>query len=196
MRHNRNLSTKHKTMKKVKLKEIANILSGVYLRPSPTGEIAYLQVSDLQRQSPEKTADKVDFVRKLHQYMLQKGDILLAGKGNYICKTFELDIQAVPSTTLYIIRPNTDIIMPEYINWYMNLPQTISLIKSVQVGSGIPLIHKSTLEDIEIPLPTKKTQTSIVKISLLQKREQELMGEIAEKRTKITNQILINELNK
>ncbi|MBR5984713.1 MAG: restriction endonuclease subunit S [Bacteroidales bacterium] len=183
-------------MKIVKLKDIANILSGVYLRPSPAGEIAYLQVSDLQRQSPEKTAVKVEFVRKLRQYMLQEGDILLAGKGNYLCKTFELDIPAVPSTTLYIIRPNTDTILPEYINWYLNLPQTISLIKSVQVGSGIPLIHKSTLENIEIPLPPIKVQMNIVKISILQQQEKELLENIAQKRFQIVNQILINELNK
>lgn len=179
-------------MNGMKLKCVANVLSGVYLRPSPTGTIAYLQVRDLQMQIPEKTTDKVDFVPKLRTYLLQKGDLLFAGKGNnYLCKIFDLDIHAVPSTTLFIIRPTSDLISSEYLNVLLNIPQIAAKIKSFQVGSGMPLIHKSTLEELEIAIPDKKTQSLIVEIAHLQQREQQILDVIAEKRTQITDQILL-----
>ena len=175
----------------LKLKDIANVLSGVYLRPSPSGDIAYLQVSDLQASPSEKTTLKVDFVPKLSRYLLQKGDILFAGKGTkYLCQTFNLDIQAVPSTTLYMIHPNRERVLPEYLCWFLNLPQTESLVRATQVGSSIPLIHKSSLEELEIPVPDINTQSRALEIVALQQREQQLLASIAEKRALITNQIL------
>lgn len=183
-------------MNAFKLKDIANILSGVYLRPSPSGTIAYLQVSDLQVSTSEKTTLKVDYIPKLCRYLLQKGDILFAGKGTkYLCQTFNLDIQAVPSTTLYIIRPNMERVQSEYLCWFLNLPQTETAIKATQVGSSMPLIHKSSLEEVEIPLPDFFTQSRILEISKLQQYEQQLLSSISEKRSQITNKILLQLIN-
>ena len=175
----------------LKLKDIANILSGVYLRPSPSGNIVYLQASDLQALPLVNTTLRVDFVPKLSRYMLQQGDILFAGKGaRYLCRIFNLNIQAVPSTTLYIIRPDQKQVLPEYLCWFLNLPQTETAIKASQVGSGIPMILKSSLEKLEVPVPDLATQSNILKIASLQQREQQLLAEIAEKRAQVTTQIL------
>ncbi len=179
-------------MLKRKLKDIANVLSGIYLRPSPTGEIAYLQISDMQALSVGKTTLKVDFVPKMSRYLLKKGDILFAGKGTkYFCQTFNLDIQAVPSTTLYIIRPNQEKILPEYLSWFLNLPQTEAKVKTAQVGSSVPLIHKSSLEELDIIIPDLAAQSNILKVAALQYREQELLSSIAEKRKILVDQTLL-----
>ena len=178
-------------MSTFKLKDIANILSGVYLRPSPTGNIVYLQASDLQALPLVNTTLRVDFVPKLSRYMLQQGDILFAGKGTrYLCQTFNLNIQAVPSTTLYIIRPDRKQVLPEYLCWFLNLPQTETAIKATQVGSSMPMIPKSALEELEVPVPDLATQSHILEIANLQQREQQLLSAIAEKRAQVNNQIL------
>ena len=123
--------------------------------------------------------------------MLQQGDILFAGKGTkYLCQTFSLNIQAVPSTTLYIIRPNQKQVLPEYLCWYLNLPQIETVVKATQVGSSMPMILKSSLEELEIPVPDLATQSHILKIANLQQREQQLMTAIAEKRAQVINQTL------
>lgn len=179
-------------MNTFKLKDIANILSGVYLRPSPSGNIVYLQASDLQALPVVNTTLRVDFVPKLSRYMLQQGDILFAGKGTkYLCQTFNLNIQAVPSTTLYIIRPDQKQVLPEYLCWFLNLPQTETAIKATQVGSSMPMVLKSSLEELEAPVPDLATQSHILKIASLQQREQHLLAAIAEKRVQVTNQILL-----
>lgn len=181
----------------IKLGDIARILSGVYIKGNPTGRIACLQIKDLQMDSPETTAMRIEYARKLDSYMLRKGDLLFAGKGTtYLCKVFNLDIPAVPSTTLYSIRLHSSIVSSEYLSWYLNHPRVVASIKTAQAGSGTPLIHKPTLENLEIIVPDQETQRLIVELSSLQNREKEILEAIAEKRIQITNQILINELKK
>ena len=185
------------TKKKVRLREVAQVLSGIYIKGNPTGEIVCLQVKDLLMSSPETTASRIEYTPKLEGYMLKRGDLLFAGKGTtYLCKVFNLDIPAVPSTTLYSIRLHSNIVSPEYLCWYLNHPSVVAAVKTVQAGTGTPLIHKPTLENLEIIIPDQKTQRLIVELSSLQKREKEILETIAEKRMQITNQILINELNK
>lgn len=185
------------TKEKIKLGDVARILSGVYAKGNPTGKIACLQIKDLQMSSPQTTAMRIEYAHKLDSYMLKKGDLLFAGKGTtYLCKVFNLDIPAVPSTTLYSISLLSSIVSPEYLCWYLNHPRVVASIKTAQAGSGTPLIHKPTLENLEIIVPDQETQRLIVELSSLQNREKEILEAIAEKRIQITNQILINELKK
>lgn len=185
------------TKNKIKLSAISEIQSGIYAKASPTGTVAFLQVKDLLLSSPETTATRIEAFPKLENYLLRKGDLLFAGKGTtYLCQVFDYDITAVPSTTLYYIRLRSDLVTPSYLSWYLNHPSVVASIKTVQVGSGTPLIHKSTLENLEIIVPDKATQQRIVELSQLQMREEYLLKQIAQKRVQVLDQILINELNK
>ena len=97
----RSMNSNSNTKKKVRLGEITNILSGIYIKGSPTGEIACLQVKDLLMPSPETTASRIEYTPKLDSYMLRKGDILFAGKGTtYLCMMFDLDIPAFYQTSI------------------------------------------------------------------------------------------------
>ena len=138
-----NIYSNEYTKKKVRLQAIAELSSGIYLKGSPAGKIAYLQVKDLLMSSPETTATRIEYTPKLDNYMLKKGDLLFAGKGTtYLCKVFDLNIPAVPSTTLYSIRLRSNLISPEYLCWYLNHPSVVAAVKTVQAGTGTPLIHK------------------------------------------------------
>ena len=183
--------------KKRKLSEIAEVVSGVYLQAEPYGDVSYLQIKDLFSESPEKTASKVTLSVKNERYLLAKGDLLFAGKGTtYLCKVFDLDIPAIASTTLYEIRLASKDILPDYLCWYLNQPSVMAVMKAQQVGTGTPLIHKQVVEDFEVPVPDIDTQHQIVELSKLQTKEKELYQAIAEKRQLITNQLIMNKLNK
>ncbi len=180
-----------------KISEIAEVVSGVYLLAAPYGEVYYLQIKDLLSESPEKTASKVTLSAKNERYLLAKGDLLFAGKGTtYLCKVFDLDIPAIASTTFYIIRIGDGDILPDYLCWYLSQPKTLAIIKSGQVGTGTPLIRKKILENLEIAIPDLKTQQQIVELAKLQQKEEELLKTITEKRNLITNQLIMNKLNK
>ena len=191
-----NYSNKNTKPKKI-LSEIAEVFSGVYLQAEPYGDVSYLQIKDLFSESPEKTASKVTLSPKNERYLLAKDDLLFAGKGTtYLCKVFDLDIPSIASTTLYIIRLASKDILPDYLCWYLNQPSVIAVIKAQQVGTGTPLIHKQVVENFEVPIPDIDTQRQIVELAKLQTREKELYQTIAEKRQLITNQLIMNKLNK
>jgi len=192
-----NTSSKVSTNIRRKISEIADVVSGLYLQPAPYGDVCYLQIKDLLSESPEKTASKVILSSKNERYLLAKGDLLFAGKGTtYLCKVFDLDIPAIASTTLYILRLSPKDILPDYLCWYLNQPTVMAMMKAQQVGTGTPLIHKQVVEDFEIPVPNLETQQRIVELAKLQIREKELYQAIAEKRQLITNQLIMNKLNK
>lgn len=192
-----NSFSKINTIYKKKISEIAEVVSGVYLQTVPYGEVAYLQIKDLLSKSPEKTASKVILSPKNERYLLAKGDLLFAGKGTtYLCKVFDLDIPAIASTTLYIIRLTSKDILPDYLCWYLNQPNVMAMMKAQQVGTGTPLIHKQVVENFEIPVPDLDMQQRIVELAKLQAREKELYQAITEKRQLLTNQLIMNKLNK
>ena len=72
----------------------------------------------------------------------------------------------------------------------------MAVMKAQQVGTGTPLIHKQVVEDFEVPVPDIDTQRQIVELAKLQTREKEIYLAIAEKRQLITNQLIMNKLNK
>ena len=146
--------------------------------------------------SPEITAMKTNYTKKIDRYLLKKGDILFACKGTtYLCKVFDYDIPAVASTTLYSIRLHTNIITPEYLCWYMNHPTIAASINNEKMGTGSPMIRKEVIENLEVMIPDMNTQKTIIEISKLQERENELVGLIQQKKTQLTNQLIINKLN-
>lgn len=178
-----------------RLSELAKVVSGVFLKPSPEGTVAYVQIKDMITGAPEATAARVAYLPKLDRYMLKCGDLLFAGKGTtYLCKAFQREMPAVPSTTFYIIRPISERITTEYLCWYLNHPRVVADVKAAQVGSGTPLIHKPTLEQLEIIVPDLETQRLVVELSGLQQREEMLLKTLAEKRVQLTNQLLYNEI--
>ena len=192
-----NTISKVNTIIRKRISEIAEVVSGVYLTAAPYGDVSYLQIKDLLSELPEKTASKVILSPKNERYLLAKGDLLFAGKGTtYLCKVFDLDIPAIASTTLYTIRLTSKDILPDYLCWYLNQPSVMAMMKTQQVGTGTPLIHKQVVEDFEIPVPDLETQQCIVELARLQVKEKELYQAIAEKRQLITNQLIMNKLNK
>lgn len=178
-----------------RLGSIAAVQSGVYMKNEPLGDVVCLQLSDLLSDAPEKIAMKVARTKRIDNYLLQKGDLLFAGKGTtYYCGVFDLDVPAVASTTLYSIRLQTDAVSPAYLCWYLNHPNVVAAIKKEQAGSGTPLIRKPTLENLQIVVPAPRLQSKIVELSILQKREAYLHKAIAEKRTMIINYLLFNKI--
>ena len=190
------MNIKSSDITKRKLYQITEIQSGIYIKGISEGDVSCLQVKDLLMDSPEITATKTNHSKKIDRYLLKKGDILFACKGiTYLCKVFDYDIPAVASTTLYSIRLHTNIITPEYLCWYMNHPTIVAAINNERMGTGSPMIRKEVIENLEIIIPDLKTQDKIIEISKLQERENELIKLIQQKKTQLTNQLIINKLN-
>ena len=65
------------TNKKICIKELAEVLSGVYEKPDPEGEVAYLQTKDCTDSVVLKLASRVQLTPKMQKNLLRQGDVLL-----------------------------------------------------------------------------------------------------------------------
>lgn len=183
------------TKKKIYLKDIADILSGIYEKTAPEGEVVYLQTKDCTDRVVMKFASHIIQTPKIQKNLLQEGDILFASKGvNYLSVVFRENEKAVASTSFFVIRLNSTAVTPEYICWFLRQPSVEAYFKTHQVGSATPLIHKPAVENLEIPIPSLETQNIIVNIACLSQRETELQQKIIEKKKTIIQQLLMNKI--
>ena len=181
---------------RIKILDLANISSGLYLPVQPLGNVNYLQVKDFSADTPTKIASKVEATPRVMKNLLHKGDILLASKGVYMATQYKDDAPAVASTSFFVLRVQSPAVLPEYLHWYLNQPQTEQWFKSQQQGTGILSIRKSVVEDLEVPVPSLETQRQVVALGKLVKREYELRTTIAEKERMLKEQILLKKIRK
>ena len=183
------------TNKKICLKELAEVLSGVYEKPDPEGEVAYLQTKDCTDSVVLKLASRVHLTPKMQKNLLRQGDIRFAAKGvNYLSVVFREPEQAVASTSFFVIRPKSSAVTPDYLCWFLHHPSVMAYFKAHQVGSATPLIHKPAVENLEIPIPPLNQQRIIVEVSQLSRRAHELQQQIIEKRAALMQQLLMNKI--
>lgn len=181
------------------IKDIAQIQTGVYLKSSPNADTVYLQVSDFDNEGNviHSLAPTVEVSEKNKHYYLTPNDIVFAAKGaNNFSVIFDgNEKRCVASSSFLIVRlSDTQTILPAYLNWYLNLPSTISKLSTKAVGSSIPSITKSVLGELEIPVPSIEKQQMIIEIAALQKRERSIRQLLANKRDIIIDKLLKNSI--
>lgn len=191
----RNLICMADTGKKIMLKRLATVFSGVYVPVFPDGDVVYLQAKDCVDGVRADVAMRTLSCSKTDKNLLQKGDVLFAAKGNsFFCVVYDEEIKAVASTSFFVIRLKSVEVSPEYLCWYLRQPSVEVYFKTYQAGSTTPLIHKSVLENLDIPLIPAGQQRLIVEISRLAQKEKELQESIIKCKQAILQQLLMDSI--
>jgi restriction endonuclease S subunit len=179
---------------KAKIKDIATIQSGIYLKELPKGDAVYLQIKDFDdlKLTDNQLRKTVIISENSSKHLLQKGDLLFAAKGtSNFCVKYPVEIgEAVASSAFFVIKIKSDNVLADFIAWFLNLPETLAWLRSRSVGSSIPSITKGMLEGLSLNLPNIQTQKKIVEFSKLQRRETELLSAISQNRTLLNNALL------
>ena len=164
----------------VKLKDIATIQTGVYLKSTPSPDTCYLQVNDFDEEGNIRPTVRptTTVSSKAARHLLTESDLLLAAKGG---KNF----CAIAPTQLGPCVASR--ILSEYLCGFLNLPSTRQLLTAQAQGSAITSLSKADLEEFEIPLPPLERQRSCIALTRLHRREQALYKAIAERRRQITD---------
>ncbi len=174
----------------IQIKDIADIRTGVYLKPTPVPTANYLQVSDFgaDGQVLHEIKPFVEAQSKNEQHLLQDKDILFAAKG---AKNFGViyenseNVSYASSSFLVIRVVGKSKVLPEYVNWYLNLPSSIVKLQLNAVGSSMPSITKQMIEEFEVEVPPIDRQRVIVELARLQSKEQQLYSQIAAKQKQL-----------
>jgi restriction endonuclease S subunit len=166
----------------IKIKDIAHLQTGIYTKPDRHGNATYLQVKyfDDKGELIEILRSDIFVEARLSRHLLNDGDVLFAAKGekNFAAVYKSSFGPCVASSSFFIIRRSQDII-PEYLAWYINHPQNMKKLKSEAKGSSIPSISIKTIGNLELKIPAKYTQKTILDIDALRIKEKTLLSEIA-----------------
>ena len=179
----------------MKLKRIAIIQSGHLPRgkiePHQDGSHFLLQARNVDgRRLFYKKDDLVKFYPALSKkdWILTKGDIVVMARGakNYAALIAHIPKPALAAACFFIVRVSDEKLLPEYLCWYMNQTPTKHYFQRLS-GRGVhmPVVRRSVLENIDIPLPNRKIQEKIVALEALRREEEDLIKRLAEKRKQL-----------
>lgn len=173
--------------------DIVRIKSGVFAKSDTNPDLYYIQSTDFNKQREwNKNLNLVlTNSSKFSNHILEIGDILFAAKGrDLFAVVYDGKFQpAVASTTFLVLQVQSKMIMPEYLVWFINHPQTQKLLWSFARGSAIPSISKATLEKIKVPLPELSKQISILELYKLQQKEKRIRKQIGKLRQEYINEL-------
>jgi restriction endonuclease S subunit len=180
------------------IKDITNIQTGLFAKPSGIGELVYLQSKHFDEYGQLHSVLHPDLVAEgiSEKHLLKEGDVLFAAKGtkNFATVFENHNEPSVASTSFFVLRPTDNKILPEYLSWFLNHPETQILIKDKARGTAIPSIRKTVLEDLEISIPSIEKQRTVIQLSALVRKENELRMSILQQRKQLIQQQIINAI--
>lgn len=187
-----------------KLNQIAEISSGYSFRKKvehdKDGDLTVVQMKDLKSNYTEinKDLSRINSkeISKIEKYLLNKGDVLFVSKGaNNYASVVDQDIKAVAASVFFVLRPKQEIVLPEYLAWYINEKEAQKFIEEKRAGSYNPSVSKSTVLDMPVKLPNLSRQKLIASLYFLKKRESSLTQQLLEKRHAVISHKLFQILN-
>ncbi len=184
----------------LKLKRIASVQTGYSFRSrleaSKYGGVAVIQMKDLlndNRVSCEHLARiELDAVKEHH--LAQKGDLVFRSRGHVTTAAVILEdpgkaVVSAPLLRIRITRP--DIVMHEYLNWFISQRDAQIFLASRAKGTIQKMISKQAIEELEVALPSMEKQKSIVDLVTLAAREQILLDRLAKKKEQYIGAVLM-----
>jgi restriction endonuclease S subunit len=172
---------------KAKIRDIATIRHGVYIKPIVGAELPYLQAKHFSDNGV--FLNNVDsWVADLNKKnILKEGDVLFTSKGfRYFATVIDKKTTgAIASSIFFIIKPKTDEILSEFLEVTLNTPNSKAYFNQLAAGHTIPSIRKDEVLDYEISIPTLQNQKKVVEFNKLFKQEITLTSQLLEQKQKL-----------
>lgn len=206
-------------MKKIKLKDIADIQIGLVLSRAGAKQLELIKQNVIEKISANETykyktvtlrsindqgnldeGQCDDFISKdklAKRYLTIKNDILIrlfSPLKTCLISDFQENI-VVPSQ-FGIIRLNESAqknILPEYLQLVMQNRNFVNQVEKFEEGFQLRSIRTSSIEKTEVYIPTLQMQKKLIEIAKLMKRKEDLLSHLLEQQ-KIQNEILQEKL--
>jgi restriction endonuclease S subunit len=189
---------------KIKLKWVSSIVPGHPFRGampiSIDSGIRVVQMKDLLESGKINWAatTQVSLESKKEPDWLTDGDILFAARSTRniasLIENCPPNILAAPY--FYVIRINNKKVLPKFLVWQLNQGPLQKYFQREAEGSITKSIKKSSLEEVEIAVPSIETQQKIISMAEIFDREKEICQKLISNSESIMNSIAVNILNK
>jgi restriction endonuclease S subunit len=172
---------------KIKIRDIATIRHGVYIKPKEKAELPYLQAKHF--------SDRGVFLKNVDSWVadvnkknvLTEGDVLFTSKGfRYFATVIDKKTAgAIASSIFFIIKPKTDEILSEFLEVTLNAPNSKAYFNQLAAGHTIPSIRKDEVLDYEINFPNKEKQIKIIELNRIHNTMIEISNNINNLKTQL-----------
>ncbi|MCY1239220.1 hypothetical protein D9M72_520030 [compost metagenome] len=165
------------------------------LEPLPTGDVAVIQMKDIDEADllhPEGLT-RIAMPELRERHFVAPGDLLFRSRGG----TNSAALVAAPlgrtvlAAPMMLIRPEAQDIMPAYLQWFINLTATQSLLASQAAGTAVKMIGKAVIEELAVAVPPLEVQQRIIKIGQLAAAEARLSAMLLDRRKALTDRLLM-----
>lgn len=170
------------------LSTLASICSGFPFRERikhvNTGDVRVLQIRDL-RLNPVLEAANLPLIKspKGRVNFLEPGDIVIPARGeHYHAVNFTLSEPTLASSQLLTLRVTSDIVLPVYLCWALNQPESQHTLRNESRGTNIALLTRQSLSMVKVPVPPLATQQKIIGLQQLWEQEQQLTQQLLNNR--------------
>lgn len=182
-----------------KINSVVQIQTGIYAQTQPIGDVYYIQARhfDEHKAFISTIKPELPYTEKLEKHLLKTGDVLIAAKGyDHFAVTFTaMDKPAAASSMFIVLRIiNTTQLLPEFLTWFLNHPNTQSMLAVSSKGTALPSISKTDIGDLIIPIPSIKQQQNILKIQSLQLQANNIQKQISNLKNQYIQQSILNTL--
>jgi hypothetical protein len=171
------------------------------LEPMAAGGVLAIQLRDISpegRIDPERLT-RVQLEDLADRYFVRAGDVVFRSRGERNTASAldeRLQEPALAVLPLMVLRPNLDVVTPEYLAWAINQPPAQRHFDAAARGTNIRMIPRSSLDDLELDVPDIETQEKIVVVDALAERERLLSQLAAETRRQMMSLILVERANR
>jgi len=184
---------------KTELQKIAGVQMGYSLRSRlddyGKGETAVIQMKDLTVDNIVDCSHltRVDLSGIMEHHFVKPGDLVFRSRGQTVTSALLRDDpgRAVVAAPLLRIRAHLEVVLPEYLHWYINQPVAQLFLARMAMGTAQRMISKRALESLEVPVPSLECQRSIAELASLADEEQALLKRFSDKRNQYISSRLI-----
>jgi hypothetical protein len=165
-------------------------------RPDPNGSYLFIRIGDISDDGALLTHDlqRIEPNEPISaRSCLLPGDILFPNRGTRsTALVFHgMDTRTIVGPQFAVIRPDHTLVFPDYLAWILRSAPTQENLNALKKGTHMPVIDRSALETLPIPLPPLIQQRQIVEIASLAQQERRLAEQLLQLRAQFTNEQLI-----
>lgn len=170
-------------MQIVPLHTLASLTTGLYLQPSPQGETHYIQARHFNSDGTfdSRIQPEVHLDARQSKHLLLPGDILFACKGlHHFATLYQPTMgRAVASSIFLVIRvqPHAQV-LPGYLVWYLNHPETQSRFRTHARPGSVSSLTLQAVADLEVRVPALSKQSTLLQVEALRRKEMALRSEL------------------
>lgn len=165
-------------------------------RVVPTGSCRFVRIGDI---SQDGTWLNDQFIRiepnesVREDLFLFPGDVLFPNRGTRTTAiAWLLDLpRTLAGAQFFVLRPDTRRVLPEYLAWFLRSEAAVRHFDGRRKGTYVPIIQRSDLAELELPVPLLPVQRRIVEVDRLAVTERALAERLADLNWKLTSGQLV-----